>query len=254
MAAMTTFIPLLIALTALTAMMPARGDSLCDKQLKPAGSVWRYEIRGDRCEGLYVEEYGPSGLLVASLLRGPRPITMPGEYRLAWRVPQKGQAVRLRAHSVAESVFYRMDALPPEPTYAWPTKVLQGVGLGPRQIGIVATTTMGVGGRQATVYLPVGFGEAATKTAAKDKYELWIVTSTNLEDAALTVESLAPDGRPQRVVARATLGSQHFMFMGPVAFTIDLTGKERGLYRVTMTADLVGGGSTGEQLLLRHEP
>src|SRR5262245_4027641 len=115
-------------------------DPTCDAGLVgKAYGPHGYALRGDRCEGIYVQEVGGTTLSLASLtesfadysLSSGAPLTM------EWTVgglPE--EPIRLRARGLRHGLFYRMDAVRPAraESYQWPSDVLAAQHLSRRDI------------------------------------------------------------------------------------------------------------------------
>ena len=96
----------------------------CDRYLPVSrGDPFGYRMRGDRCEGVYIQQVSATPLLVASFGRLDLPDTIPaaGSLLVQW-APHRGE-VRLRAHSLKPRTYYRMDHRQPagSHSYRWPT-------------------------------------------------------------------------------------------------------------------------------------
>lgn len=90
----------------------ARAQGPCDPQLiQPQTNPYEYRLRGDRREGIYVQQVGGTPLTIASWtesvedydLASSRPLTV------EWDAPEN-IAVNLRAEALRHRFYYRMDA------------------------------------------------------------------------------------------------------------------------------------------------
>ena len=78
---------------------PAMGQEVCDTSLiAPQDSPHGYRLRGDRCEGIYIQELAGTTLKVAALLESFEDYSLTGaqDLRVAWTPPGEG-TVSLRA-------------------------------------------------------------------------------------------------------------------------------------------------------------
>src|SRR5262249_4010591 len=120
LAIMITVLPGLLHGQATTAADP------CDPKLvRAAQDPMRYERRGERCEGLYIQQVaGSAGLLVASFIEssGPFDIVAGKPLPVAWSGAAQS-SVRLRAIALRSRLYYRMDSeRPGSPgVFEWPT-------------------------------------------------------------------------------------------------------------------------------------
>jgi hypothetical protein len=137
-------------------------SELCDQTLEPVvGSPFGYRSRGDRCEGIYVREV--SGVLVvASMVSdlGEFDASSRAPINVAWSPPKGASEVRLRAQGLRRRLYYRMDSILPTgaSNYTWPSDVLSGLGLGLREVGLIAWTRLPLGNETQRVIMPVRVG------------------------------------------------------------------------------------------------
>src|SRR5262245_57769459 len=83
----------------------------CDPLLtQPAASPHGYRLRGDRCEGIYVQEVAGTPLVVASLTDGFAPFDLKTVQHLllTWSAPADTE-LHLRALGLRRKLYYRMD-------------------------------------------------------------------------------------------------------------------------------------------------
>src|SRR5438105_1489505 len=108
--------------TRLSAAIPTA--NCCDPGLKPAGrSDLRYEVRDDRCEGLYLEEVAGGALEVVSFTSDFRNYPFAREKPVLLEWAEWGEReVRVRASGLRRKLYYRMDTVRPAKSsrYTWP--------------------------------------------------------------------------------------------------------------------------------------
>src|SRR5512145_105133 len=113
-----------LALSVLYAQETIAGDPCDPKLARPAKDPLGYERRGDRCEGLYLQDVaGSAGLLVASLTEPFDSLELGAGQRLRIEWSANGTpALRLRAVALRRRLYYRMDAQRPAGTsgFDWP--------------------------------------------------------------------------------------------------------------------------------------
>src|SRR5215470_18783186 len=109
-------------------------NSPCDPNLKQLGQNPNgYKLRGDRCEGIYVQPVsGSTALLVASfteLFEDFDPSSL-GNLSVEWSHPVE-TTIHLRAYALHEKLYYQMDAVVPagRNSYLWPGDVLNALQL-----------------------------------------------------------------------------------------------------------------------------
>lgn len=232
-----TFLP---SLFLLALSVPALGaESSCDSELleraKGMDSTMAYRDRGDRCEGFYAQQVGTVTLQVRSLTWGGTdgdPSKIPAIV-LGWAPPpQAGGAVRLRALSLKDRTYYRMDASFPlaQRAYSWPTKVLGMAGIGGKDLGVVGwmeTPPPGAGGQ---VYLPIRLGTSGQKKAIVS-----VVPSQRLSQLKVSLARLEIDtGKEQVLRDDQDLGYDYYPSREPVVF--ELGDLKSGFYRVKAKA------------------
>src|SRR5664279_2848109 len=118
--------------------------SPCDPTLRqreqdPQG----YRLRGDRCEGIYLQAVSGNSLLVASFTSFFEAFN-PGsldKLSLEWSSPAN-TPVRLRAYALREKLYYQMDTIvaSDKATYSWPGEVLNALHRATLDIGAVSDT------------------------------------------------------------------------------------------------------------------
>jgi hypothetical protein len=142
----------------------------CDPTLRArADHPHGYRMRGDRCEGIYIQDVALATLLVASLTESyesfdPR---RGGELHLAWSVPWPA-AVQLRAYSLTRKLYYRMDTLQPagRTTYLWPSGLLAALDITRPNLGVVAWMQHRFGDEYRPIYLPLQIRQAEEPAGA----------------------------------------------------------------------------------------
>lgn len=225
----------------------------CDPDLPVSTSnPLAYRLRGERCEGVYVQEVSATPLAVVSLGQFTVPDPPGRSLHLTWTPPagkKAGASVRLRAASVRPRTYYRMDSEQPDGTTAfdWPTDVVSALGLSWTDLGIVATTQETVGGRLRDVYLPVRIG---TPPAGRETtYELALMPGGELSEVFVGLAPVLPDGRPGST-APMPLGYGYYPAGRSIRIPLGPVG-EPGLYFVEIGATLRGGGAVGQEVWFR---
>jgi hypothetical protein len=156
-----------------------------------------YRLRGDRCEGIYLQAVSGSSLLVASFT-GFFEAFDPGsldKLSLEWSSPAN-TPVRLRAYALREKLYYQMDTIvtPGQATYSWPGGVLNGLHLSKSDIGVVGFVDYRIAGENRTVYLPLRvYGKTRKPTQG---YELVLVPGSQLKEVFISLAKVEADGRP----------------------------------------------------------
>ena len=169
---------------------PQGAPIYCDAELLHVPkSPTSYQVRGDRCEGIYAQQVSTVSVDLRSFVKGFGefdPETQ-SSLELTWKAPAGiVQDARLRAFSLKSRTYYRMDTAQPAAngSYRWPTEILAGEKLGRDDLGILAWVEMpGPADKVREVYLPLRAGTSQTL----DGYEVTLVPSKKLKKVLLTV-------------------------------------------------------------------
>ncbi len=231
-------------------------DGVCDPSLKPpaGGSPYAYQLRGDRCEGVYAREVAGTTLLVASFTREFEDFgaSIPALLKVRWTSPS-GKPVRVRAYSLRSQLYYQMDTVRAAGggSYVWPSNVLAGLGLRRSDVGIVARTPAQVGDTERELYLPLRVG--AAKQAAAPRFDLTLLSDQELVEVYIALTALGADGRAGRVLrANSALGHGFYPAQRGIHISLpEVTG--RGFYRLAAGATLRSGGSATIQIWFYHD-
>lgn len=226
----------------------------CDRYLPVSlQDPFGYRMRGDRCEGVYVQQVASTPLVVASFgrLAVPDVLTADGALLIEW-TPIAGE-VRLRAHSLKPRTYYRMDHRQPAGarSYRWPTDVLAALKLTRREIGIVALLVQKIGSSTREIYLPVRIN---TPASARDAvYELVLVPGNELSEVFVALSRVAADGKRFEVSAAKPLrygfypaGRSIRIPVGPIA--------RPGTYLLEIGAMLRDGGAVSREVWFVEAP
>jgi hypothetical protein len=236
---------------------PARAENLCDPGIKEeTKSPLSYQMRGDRCEGIYAQQVSSISLEFRSLVAGFAfdPAT-DAELALAWTPPPGVSGnVRLRAFSFKPLTYYRMDTAVPAArgAYRWRTDILASQKLSRNDLGLIAWIDIpGPGGATRAIHLPLRAGSAAAKPADAG-YEISLVPSVRLKEVRLTVSRLDAEGKVVETLRRdEELGIGYYPSNTPTVFSTGRLGPA-GFYRIETTAIPKSGLSTVRDIALYH--
>jgi len=189
---------LILLMHTLTLAVPftAGGAEECDPHLLVRiTNPYGYRLRGDRCEGLYVEEVGGAPLLIASWtesfldygLHSKQPL------EIEWEAPHGTGDIRLRAQGLRRRLYYRMDTVRPfgSTSFAWPSDLLAGIGIPKRDVGVVGVTQVPVSATQREVYLPLRISQGGKVAAQPISYRLVLLPGVELSEVFITMVSAA---------------------------------------------------------------
>lgn len=244
--------PLRPAIAVLVLAGPAAAQPFCDASLRARlQSPLSYQLRGDRCEGIYAQQVSAPVLEVRSLVAGFEPFdpARDPEVFLSWTPPPGATGeVRLRALSFRPGTYFRMDTAVPaaEGSYRWPADVLAQVGLAREELGLVAwVTPSGEGATPRELYLPLRAGPRRGPVAGAD-YEVSVVPSQRLADLRITVERLGSAGAEGITLRQdEELGYGYYPSNKPTVFSLGRLAGE-GIYRLKISARPHGGAPGGK--------
>jgi hypothetical protein len=246
----------LVVMCALLPDLEARAqESPCDNSLAGlAPGPQGYQLRGDRCEGTFVQPVGGTPLWMASLTESfeQYDLTSRSDLILEW-VPAGNGGIRLRAQGIKRDLYYRMDAVRPASShsYHWPSDVLSAQHITRENIGLLGWTRFPIGGVDQDVYVPLRITQhgPASRSSTVD---LVVFPTVALREVYLTLTAVGDDGRPLRSIIQGdSLRYGYYPAERPVHIRLpDL--REPGLYYVEIAAAFAAGGSvTVEHWILR---
>ena len=251
-------LPLLMAslLTAATfGSLPQSGAASCDKLLEqPASNPYGYRLRGDRCEGVYVQSVAGTPLLVAGFTAtfDQYDVRTVQSLDVGWSAPAEGQ-IQLRAYGLRRKLHYRMDASLPSSrrSYKWPAEILRGLEIPQSDVGIAGWIRSHVGRINGDVYLPLRIG---AERARPETYTLVLLPSLALSEVYVSVAPVDANGRATKYI-RDEEPLKYNYYPAELAIEIPISGLPApGLYYVLIGADLQGGGSLTSELWFYHPP
>jgi hypothetical protein len=215
-----------------------------------------YRLRGERCEGLYIEQVASTALVVASLTASFQDFDIAHSEALQIIWPTVGDApTRLRAKGVKWKLYYRMDAVRPAgvSSFSWPTVMLDALDISKQDIGVVGWTTLRLGETEHSVYLPLNISPSRGARRA-NRYRLVIVPGVQLSEVFVSLATLDKAGNTQTFLQDGE--PLKYGFYPPHRpIDINLTHiSDPGLYYVEIGATLQSGGSTTLAFLLYHAP
>lgn len=175
----------------------------CDVSLKPASNnPNRYRVLDQdpfRCEGMYTNQVAATGsILLVTLVHGANQMDpRPGSVSASWKGPANSET-RLRAYSLLDTIYYRMDSRLPagRSSYTWPTAIPANVGLHSGEVGLVAWTPAEVFTEKRDVYLPI----ALTPASPEKRLTASFWAPTGLSKVTLEVSLLRDKTSAQRIM------------------------------------------------------
>jgi hypothetical protein len=247
-------VALLLSARNLTSLVGA-AQGPCDPNLKQLGqNPQGYQLRGDRCEGIYIQPVsGSSTLLVASFTASfeafdPNSID---KLTLEWSSPAT-TPVRLRAYALREKLYYQMDSVVPagNTTYLWPTGVLNALHLSKQDIGVVGFTGYRVGSEIRTLYLPL---RVQSKNQSQlPAYRLVLLPGSELDEVFVSLAQVGADGQPHSfLISDRKLGKGYYPAERGISIDIP-TPTMQGIYYVEIGATRRFAGPLTQQLWFYH--
>jgi hypothetical protein len=225
----------------------------CDPQLiQPQTNPYGYRQRGDRCEGIYVQQVGGSPLTVASWtesfedydLASGRPLTV------EWDAPE-GAVISLRAEALRHRLYFRMDAARPpgSKSYSWNVDLLAAIGVARPELGMLGSTRFPGANTERRIYLPLRIGQK-NKPVRTGAYKLVVVPGAEAKEIYLTVA--LDDGRGRKPLKDGDpLGYGYYP--AERAVEIPISGLPApGIYRVEVGATLRNGMVSTAQFWFYH--
>jgi hypothetical protein len=225
----------------------------CDPYLQVSvDNPFGYRLRGDRCEGVFVQQVANTPLSIASFGRLNLPQSFAQSKSLIVEWSPVATEMRLRAYSLKPRIYYQMDSRQPAgaASYRWSTDVLNALELAPNDIGVVAWTERNIGGIHRDVYLPVRIG--ASIESSDTRYELIVLPGNELSEVFIGLAKISTDGATSTVISKpAPLGYGYYpagrrlrIPVGPISAP--------GTYVVEIGATLKTGGAISHELWFDH--
>ena len=171
----------------------------CDPDLiLPSKEATSYQLRGDRCEGVYVKQVaGESNLLIASFTEifEDFDVSSKIDLHLEWEPFATGN-VHVRAYSLKRRFYYRMDRIRPvrDRKYDWPSDVLSALSVTREDIGVVCWEAHAFDKESRNVYLPIRITQNGK--SGRGDYQLLVVPSMDLDEVFINLATVKQDGSP----------------------------------------------------------
>lgn len=234
----------------------AAQESPCDRGLEAlARGPHGYALRGDRCEGVYIQQVGGTALWVASLTESfeDYDLTSGADLIIEWAAGGD-RPIRLRAQGIKRDLYYRMDAVRPvvSRSYRWPSDVLAAQHITRGDIGLLGWIRQSLGGVDRDVYVPLRIRQHGS-AAGSGGYELVLFPTVALKEVHVSLAMVESDGRPERFVQQGEpLRYGYYPAHRPVSIRLrDLGGS--GIYYVEIGAEFDAGGSATLTHWIYHE-
>jgi hypothetical protein len=230
-------------------------QSPCDPNLAQLGqNPQGYQLRGDRCEGVYIQPVsGSTTLLVASFTEFFEEFDPSSSDSLSveWSSPAE-TPVHLRAYALREKLYYQMDAIiaAGKTGYLWPAGVLNALHLSRQDIGVVGYTEYRVGGENRTLYVPLRIRQKNKNTP--HGYQLILLPGSELKEVFISLAQLGTDGQPHSfLVSDRPLGKGYYPAERGILVEIPRL-KTPGVYYLEVGATSRYGGLITQRMWFYH--
>jgi hypothetical protein len=229
----------------------------CDPLLEqPPGNPYGYRLRGERCEGVYVQQVASTTLLVASFTEAFPDYDLASDRNLVidWSAPAPGE-VQLRAHGLRRKLYYRMDATRPAASHSftWPVDLLAALSISRPDVGVVGWMRHSVGPTDRDVYLPLRVGRPR-EASRREAYVLVLVPGVPLSEVYVSLAPVGRDGRPTTFIRdEEALRYNYYPADRPIDIPIS-PSLSPGLHYLLIGATLGTGGSATAELWFYRAP
>jgi hypothetical protein len=244
----------LLLLAARSPSIPPRPQkNPCDPNLTQLGqNPEGYQLRGDRCEGIYIEPVsGSTTLLIASFTAVFEEFDPQANLKVEWSSPAE-LPIHLRAYGLRQKLYYQMDTNVPAgaTNYLWPAGVLDALHLSKRDIGVVGYAEYKIGGENRTLYVPLRIRQKDQKQT--NGYRLVLVPGSELKEVFISLAQVGPDGQPHSfLISDHALGKGYYP--AERGFQVDLPSlKTPGIYYLEIGATSRYGGSITQRMWFYH--
>jgi hypothetical protein len=225
----------------------------CDALLlQPSANPHGYRQRGDRCEGIYVQQIAGAPLTIASWTQSFSDYDLASRQPLIlqWDKASGAGTVRLRANSLRRRLHYRMDAIASAGagSFSWPSDILLALGIASHDIGVTATTRLKVGDVERDVHLPLRIAQG--KPNQGSTYRLVVLPGGELSEIFVSL-SLESGGRTTVVRNAEPLRHGYYPAERPIEVLIPGVSA-RGFYRLEIGASTLSGGAATADFWFYH--
>ena len=226
----------------------------CDADLNSAASnPLGYRLRGNRCEGVYIQEVAATILRLVSLTESFEAFepTRDRPLIVEW-TPLGSQPLHLRAQSLRNRLYYRMDSERPahSASFEWPLDLVAALGLTRNDLGVLAWTVRRLGSAELLVHIPVRIRQRTTP--APEAYRMVLVPGVQVEELFLSVARVDADGQPGPYsIDKMPIGLGYYPAGRAVVVPLRIPSVA-GVYRIDVGATLTQGGVSAIRAYLAH--
>lgn len=218
--------------------------SYCDPSLVvPRQGPLAYQMRGNRCEGLYEQPASGSVISLAAFYRYFEPFDTETSRSIviSWEALPEEVAVNIRAVDTIYDFYYRMDTQTPSTVgkFEWETELLERLNIATPDLGIFAWFELGLGADSVTrdVFLPITVYQSQPKVT--NTYTVTVMPKMDLHEIYYFITA-ADTGHPASSPIKdyTPLMYGYYPAGRPVSFQLDeLSTKPPGIYYLEIVAD-----------------
>jgi hypothetical protein len=223
-------------------------QAICDPSLiQNKNTPLGYRNRGDRCEGLYINQVSSTTLMIASFTESFEDYSIASgrALQVEWDRPPGNSTIQLRAQSIKRKLYFRMDVVEPSAntSFSWSSDILASLNILKSDIGIVGFTQYVVGQKKRNVYVPLRIKQEG-KNIDTSGYKLVLLPGVELAEVYISLAQIDPDGNPKSFIKKGdSLGYGYYP--ADRGIEIPISGlKEMGTYYMEIATTLRSGGSS----------
>jgi hypothetical protein len=218
--------------------------------LQDKSNPYGYRQRGDRCEGIYIQEVSGAPLTIASWTESFESYNLPSTTALSieWDAPVTSGA-RLVAQSLRRRLYYRMDASPSGRSFSWQPDLLAAIQIPKTDLGITGSYQGLVNGQVRDILLPLRISQT-DQPKPSGGYTLLVIPGVEFKELFVTLA--AADAKNSAALKNGEpLRYGYYPAERPVEIPISGLPKP-GIYHLQIGATLAGGGLTTADLWFYH--
>ncbi len=230
-------------------------DNPCDPEIEQSTTdQLGYRLRGDRCEGRYIQEVGSTILSAVSLTEAFEEYDLNSGEDLVveWNAPP-GQNIRLRAHGLRQRLYYRMDTTAPSgnTSYRWPIKVLSGLDIPRVDVGVLGWMTYSIGKARQDVFLPLRISQQGSATPSQ-RYQMILWPGKELTEVYISLAPVKADGSFGSFIMDGK-ALEYSYYPAEQGIELEISAMETpGVYYLEIGAELKRGGTVTIEHWLYH--
>jgi len=232
-------------------VLPVRAASPCDPGLiQDKSNPYGYRLRGDRCEGIYIQEVSGAPLTVASWTESFADYDLASGAALVieWESPS-GKSVHLRAQGMRRRLYFRMDASPGGTSFSWHPDLLAAIQISKPELGITGSYQGTAGGQGREILLPLRIGQRE-KPRRSGGYELVVIPGVEFKEMFVTIADADPKNG---VTLRNGVPLRYGYYPAERPVKIPVSGLSKaGIYHLQIGATQSAGGASTVDLWFYH--